>query len=234
MNKVIKPYLKGNKDNVLVIGDSHEPFCKEGYLEFCREIQEKYKCGVVVNIGDEIDNCAISQYAKDPDGLSAGSEADLALNKIKRWYQTFPIVDVCIGNHSNRMFRLAHEAGIPKRMLKTYEQLWEAPKGWKWRESIDIHGVHYTHGSGMSGSSGALKKATQLRKSCVIGHIHTEVGIQYNVSAIDSLFGMQVGCGIDDKKYAFHYAKDNLKKSIISCGVVLNKGKLPIVELMKL
>ena len=225
---------KKDAGNVLVIGDTHLPFIKEGYLDFCNDTRKKYDCKTIVHIGDEIDNCAISQYSKDPDGLSAGTEADLALKSIRDWYKAFPEVNVCIGNHSNRMFRLAHEVGIPKRMLKTYEELWEAPKGWIWQESWNIDGVHYTHGSGMSGANAAIKKAIHLRQSTVIGHIHTEATIQYNVSAIDSIWGMQVGCGIDDKAYAFNYAKENLKKSIISCGVVVENGRMPILELMKL
>lgn len=220
--------------NVLVISDTHLPFEKRGALDFCNDIKNKYKCKTVVHIGDEIDNCAISQYAKDPDGLSAGSEAEQALIKIKDWYKAFPNTKVCIGNHTNRMFRLAHLSGIPKRMLKTYEQLWESPEGWIWSEAFDIQGVHYSHGSGMSGANAALKKAIQLRKSCVIGHIHTEATIQYNVSSIDKIFGMQVGCLVNDNAYAFAYAKDNNKKSIIGCGVVTENGTLPILELMKL
>jgi predicted phosphodiesterase len=225
-----------NRDpgNVLIISDTHLPFEKEGVLDFCIDIKNKYNCKTIVHIGDEIDNCAISQYSSDPDGLSAGSEAFKAAIKIKDWYKAFPNVNVCIGNHTNRMFRLAHLSGIPKRMLKTYEQMWEAPEGWSWSESFDIQNVHYSHGNGMSGNSAAIKKAIQLRKSCVIGHIHTEAGIQWNVSSVDKLFGMQVGCLIDDKAYAFAYAKDNVKKSILSVGVVVENGNLPILELMKL
>lgn len=220
--------------NILIISDTHLPFEREGSLDFCNDIKNKYNCKTIVHIGDEIDNCAISQYAKDPDGLSAGSEAEQASNKIKSWYKAFPNVNVCIGNHTNRMFRLAHLSGIPKRMLKSYEELWEAPNGWQWSEYYDIQNVHYTHGSGMSGPNAAMRKAIYLRKSCVIGHIHTEATIQYNVSAIDRIFGMQVGCLVDDKAYAFAYAKDNTKKSILSCGVVTENGTLPIIELMKL
>lgn len=230
---VYKLKSKYDPNNVLVIADTHLPFEKEGYLDFCLKIKDKYKCGTIIHIGDEIDNCAISQYAKDPDGFSAGSEAELAQQSILDWYKAFPDVKVCIGNHSNRMFRLAHESGIPKRFLKTYEEMWNAPRGWRWADSWDILGVHYTHGTGGSGPNAALKRAIQLRRSVVIGHIHTEATIQYNVSAIDAIWGMQVGCGVDDKAYAFHYAKDNTKKSIVSCGVVLN-GELPIIELMKL
>lgn len=220
--------------NVLIISDTHLPFEREGSLDFCNDIKNKYNCKTIIHIGDEIDNCAISQYAKDPDGLSAGSEAAQAQSKILDWYKAFPDVNVCIGNHTNRMFRLAHLSGIPRVMLKSYEELWQAPKGWKWSEYFDVQGVHYSHGSGMSGPNAAMKKAVNLRKSCVIGHIHTEATIQYNVSALDRIFGMQVGCLVDDKAYAFAYAKDNTKKSILSCGVVTENGTLPIIELMKI
>ena len=228
-----RPYLKGDKHNVLVIADTHEPFSREGYLEFCRKIQEKYNCGRVVHIGDEVDNCAVSQYSKDPDGFSAGTEAAMALDGMQRWYEVFPEALVCIGNHSARMFRMAHEAGLPKRFLKSYEEIWNAPRGWKWSESWDIDGVHYTHGTGTSGPNAAMKIALQRRQSVVIGHIHSEATIQYNVSNVDRVFGMIVGSGVDDSAYAFNYAKDTIKKSVISCAVVL-EGRLPIIELMEL
>ena len=54
--KLPKPFTTGDINNVLVIGDLHEPFCLENYLEFCRIQQEKYNCGTVVFIGDVIDN----------------------------------------------------------------------------------------------------------------------------------------------------------------------------------
>lgn len=225
--KALKPFLIGNKNNVICIADSHEPFCKPGYMEFVRKIQEQYNCGTVVHIGDEVDLCAISQWEKDPEGLSAGNEYEQALEKMKDWYRVFPEVKICIGNHTARPFRLARTVGIPKKFLKSYEEAWEAPKGWKWEDSWEINGVHYTHGTGLSGAGGAIKLASQYRQNCVIGHIHTEAGIQFNASKKDLIWGMQLGGAIDDKAYAFAYAKDQLKKSIIGVGVVLN-GTLPI------
>ena len=44
------------KKNVLVIGDIHEPFTLEGYLEFCKEQYDRFNCDTVVFIGDIIDN----------------------------------------------------------------------------------------------------------------------------------------------------------------------------------
>lgn len=216
-------------NNTLAIADTHEPFCKEGYLEHCMEIRDKYHCGTVVNIGDEIDLCAISQWEKDPDGFSAGSEAEMAQVAMEKWYKAFPNTFVCIGNHTARPFRLARTAGLPKKFIKTYEEAWNAPEGWKWAEHWEINGVLYTHGTGMSGANAAIKLATRYRQNVVLGHIHSEAGIQYNASKIDLIWGMQLGGAIDDKSYAAAYAKDQLKKSIVGCGVVLD-GKLPIYE----
>jgi hypothetical protein len=40
---------------------------------------------------------------------------------------------------------------------------------------------------------------------------------------------MQVGCGVDRKSYAMAYSKHFAKTYKLACGVVLNRGSLPIV-----
>lgn len=218
-------------DNILVIADMHEPFCKKGYLEHCIAIKNKYKCGRIILIGDEVDLCGVSQWEKDPDGFSAGTEAELAQIKMKAWYSAFPTAWVCIGNHTARPFRQAKANGVPKKFMKTYEEAWEAPKTWKWADSWEFNNIHFTHGTGHSGPNAAIKIATRHRQSTVIGHIHSEAGIQYSASKIDLVWGMQVGGALDDKSYAAHYAKDQIKKSIVGCGVILD-GKIPLYEPM--
>ena len=46
----------GVVNNVLVIGDLHEPFCLDKYLEFCVSKYEQFDCTEVVFIGDCLDN----------------------------------------------------------------------------------------------------------------------------------------------------------------------------------
>jgi len=233
---IVKPVVKskGITKNVLVIADTHFPFCKKGYLEHCLAISKKYNCNEFIHIGDEVDLCGVSQWEKDPDGFSAGTEASLAQIDMKKWYNAFPNMKVCIGNHTARPFRQARANGVPKKFLKSYEDAWEAPKGWQWAEHWEINGVLYTHGTGYSGANAAIRIATRHRQNTVIGHIHSEAGVQYSASKIDLVWGMQVGGALDDSSYAAYYAKDNLKKSIVGCGVVLNNGKLPIFEPMLL
>lgn len=223
--------IKYNKKNVLVIADMHEPFCKEGYMQHCIKMRDKYECGTIILIGDEVDLCGVSQWEKDPDGFSPGTEAEQAQIKMKQWYKAFPEASVCIGNHTARPFRQAKANGIPKKFIKSYEEAWEAPKTWKWAENWEIDGVLYTHGTGCSGVQAAITIATRHRQNTVIGHIHSQAGIQYSASKIDLVWGMQVGGALDDRSYAAYYAKDQLKKSIVGCGIVIN-GKLPIYEPM--
>jgi predicted phosphodiesterase len=118
-----------SKKNVLVIGDTHEPFCHPQYKSFCYEVANKFQCSEVVHIGDEVDNHAISYHESKPDGHSAGREADLAQAAMYKWYKTFPNVKVCIGNHSALHKRKAQTSGLPDRFIKSYEQAWDAPRG---------------------------------------------------------------------------------------------------------
>lgn len=223
----IEPYLDGDPDNVLVIGDPHEPFTKEGYLEFCRKIQEEYDCGTVIHIGDAVDNHAVSYHEKDPEGMSAGDEFNLAIERMKRWYYTFPNVKVCIGNHDALPFRKAFSAGLPKTWLKTYQELLQSPPTWEWDFVHQVKGVIYQHGTGLSGEMAAINAARENRQSTVIGHLHTVMNTRFLASYKDLIFGVTVGCGIDHEKYAFAYGKQNTRKPVVACCVVLD-GKLPI------
>lgn len=226
-NSMVEPYLSGNPNNVLVIGDPHEPFTKDGYLEFCRRTQEEYDCGTVVHIGDAVDNHAVSYHEKDPEGMSAGDEFNLALERMKRWYYTFPNVKICIGNHDALPFRKAFTAGLPKTWLKTYQELLQSPSTWEWDFTHEVNGVIYQHGTGLSGEMAAINAARENRQSTVIGHLHTVMNTRFLASYKDLIFGVTVGCGIDHEKYAFAYGKQNTRKPVVACGVILD-GKLPI------
>ena len=227
-----RPY-KGNSKNVLIIGDLHEPFTQDGYLEHCREVQERFDCGTVVAIGDLLDNHAVSYHEHDPDGHSAGHEYIEAVSKLQRWYKTFPEAYMCLGNHDLLPFRKAFTNGLPSAWMKSYNELLQVPKEWKIGFNHTVNGVLYTHGTGVSGDTGAMKIASQNRMSAVIGHLHSISNIKYSASYKDIIFSMTVGCGLDYKQYAFNYGRDFVAKPIVSCGVVIN-GEIPILIPMKL
>jgi hypothetical protein len=217
-----EPYLSGNKNNVLIIGDIHAPFNLDSYLSFCRQQQEIFKCGRVVFIGDLIDNHYSSYHETDPDGLSAGDELDLGIREIQKFYKVFPIADVIIGNHDRLVYRKAFSGGVSKRWIKEYKDVLGTPD-WNFVENIEIYGVNINHGEG---GTARIKMKKELQ-SQVQGHLHSDLYVEFLVGKNFRIFGLQVGCGIDFKSYAMEYGK-NFKKPAIGCGVLLNRGTLPI------
>jgi len=214
---------KSTGDNILIIGDLHEPFCLKEYLNFCKKIYKQENCDTVIFIGDIIDNHYSSYHETDPDGYSAGEELDRAIDKIQKWYEAFPKAYVIIGNHDRLVYRKAHTAGVSKRWIREFHEVLETP-GWEFLEEITINGVCYNHGEGMS----ARSRTKNEMQSQVQGHYHSQFYIEYNVSPYQRVFAMQVGCGIDRRAYAMAYGKHH-KKPIIGCATV--KGSPPVPQL---
>ncbi len=229
----MKENKPGKQQVVGIIADTHEPFTHKDYRNFCYETFNKYKVTKIVHIGDEVDNHALSYHEHDPNGHGPAREAELAQDAMDKWYKTFPNVDVIVGNHSALPYRKATTMGIPNKFIKAYEEIWEAPKGWKWMMDTEIDHVKYTHGTGVSGQNGAINLAIRQRQPVVIGHIHSFGGVNYHASSNDLIFGMNVGCGIDTHAYAFQYGKNFVNKPTLGCGVVIN-GMDAIFTPMKL
>lgn len=227
MSKYVEQ-LKSKDNRVLVIGDLHEPFCLDGYLKHCIKIKEKYNCNKIVFIGDVIDSHYSSYHETDPDGMGGGDELELAIKKLSRWVKAFPDAYVTIGNHDRIISRKAFSGGIPKKWIRSYNEVLEAPN-WKFLESIIIDGVMYQHGEGGT----ARTKMKKELISVVQGHLHTQGYIEYQVGNRYKIFGIQTGCGIDRDSYALAYGR-NYGKPFISCSVILDNGSLPILEPMKL
>jgi len=223
--KDVRPRLKGNKlkafqhltkkeRRILVVGDLHEPFCLDKYLQFCIDTYAKWNCNHVIFIGDIIDNHYASFHQADPNGMGGGDELDLAIKKVSKWYEAFPKADVCIGNHDRIIMRKAFSSAIPKEWIKSYNEVLKT--NWNWVERVVYDDVQYVHGEGGT----ARTKAKNDMQSTVQGHIHTQAYCEWMVGRNLRVFGMQVGCGIDWESYAAAYAK-NYKKQAIGCGVVL-------------
>ena len=214
--------------NVLVIGDLHEPFCLDGYLDWCLEQYETFNCTQTIFIGDILDNHAFSYHEPDPDGMSAGLELEKTIEKVAKWYSAFEYADILIGNHDRMASRKSMTGGIPAAWIKSYNEVLGTPN-WNWVESVVYDDVLYEHGEGGQ----AQTKAKNNLMSSVCGHTHTEAYCKWFVGKRFRVFGMQVGCGVDADTYAAAYAK-NFKRQAIGCSVVLNNGTLPINLLMPL
>ena len=223
----LKKMRESETRNVLVIGDLHEPFCLDGYLDFCIEKYNEYSCTEVVFIGDIIDNHFSSYHETSADGMGGADELEFAIERISRWYKAFPIATVIIGNHDRIIMRKAQTSAIPSKWIKSYKEVLETPN-WNFVERYELDGVQYIHGEGGT----ARTKCRADMMNTVQGHLHTQCYTEWFVGANFKVFATQVGCGIDFDKYAFAYAKRG-KKPAIGCAVVMG-GKTVVNELMDL
>jgi len=217
-------------NNVIFIADLHAPWILDGYLDWCKEQQLKYKCGTVIFSGDIVDGGAWNYHEHNPDGLSVKDELHAAKKQLKQVYRLFPKAISLLGNHDLLISRKAKTAGLSQEFIKDLPDVLDAPKDWKFLHQFKKDNVLYHHGS----TGDAFKRAIDSRMSTVQGHLHSKTFVQWSVSEKDAVFGLQVGAGFDRDQYAFDYAKPFPKKPIISLGMVLDRGQTPIVKLMPL
>lgn len=226
-NNSLQPVTKKLSNNkgkkVLVIGDIHEPFCHNDYLDFCIEQYNKYECDTVIFIGDIIDNHFMSFHPTDPDGFGGGEELNRAIYKISKWYKAFPNATVIIGNHDRLAFRKAYSSGISSKWVRDYDEVLNTPN-WSFVDRVVIDNVLYIHGE----AGTARTRAKETNNSIVQGHLHSQAYIEY---INNNKFAMQVGTGIDDKKYAFAYNKAG-KESILSCGIVKDGTQAFLIKMI--
>ena len=227
MGKDFRPRLKGkikkayenlitDQQRILVIGDLHEPFCLDGYLDFCKETYQKHNCNKVIFIGDVID-CHFSSYHESSDGaMGGGDELELSIKKLKRWYKAFPEADVTLGNHDRIIIRKAQSSNIPSKWIKEFSEVLETPK-WNFVTEVYYDGVRYVHGD-KSGKARMAAKRDMV--STVSGHYHTDFYCEWMFGKTRAIFGMAVGCGIDSKSYAMGYMQGG-KKEAIGIGIVI-------------
>lgn len=212
-----------------VVGDIHAPVTHPAYLTFCRDIFDAWGVEDVVMIGDVVDWHAISFHAAHPDCPGPKDEYALAYESIQKWHTVFPKARVCIGNHDERVIRLAESVNIPAKFLRDYNEVWGTPK-WEWAYDFQIDDTYYFHGTGNAGEHPAFNVMRKMCMSTVMGHIHTAAGVKWQANPNRRLFSMDTGCGIDDRAIAFAYGRHMKRRSMLGCGVVLDG--VPYHEIM--
>lgn len=208
--------------NILHIPDLHIPFHHKNALRFVCRVRDKYDINKVILGGDVFDQYTMSRYGKDPDSLTANQEFDLAKKEVKRWVKEFPDVDITIGNHDIRLHKRLYEIGIPSKLLyKTFNELWDLPNSWKWKNEIIYNNIMFIHGV-KTGPNAHILTAKDYRQSVVMCHTHSTLGVSFLSGPNDTIFAMNSGCLIDDKSLAFRYAKEFTTRPTLGCGIILN------------
>lgn len=209
---------------VLVIGDTHCPAMRKGYVRFLQEVADEYQPDRIVHIGDLVDWHSISYHERLPSCSSPKDEYKRAKRQVYDIREAFPRVDWMIGNHDALTQRQAASVGLPSDVLKDYAELWELP-GWTIHERFEelvIDGVAYLHGEGMGGANAHGNRAKVRFRSIVQGHLHSNAGVIYHANAEFRVFGLAVGCGVDIHELQMSYGRPIAKKPILGCGVVID------------
>lgn len=187
------------------------------------EVRDKFKPDIVVNVGDEVDNCALSRYPKDPNGESAGTELVRTRKVLERFSAEFPSVFLCESNHRQRLYKRAYEAGIPAEYLADVHEYLGVPDGWQWAFQWKFDGIVFEHGDRANSSLSAGDKLVDANHaSTVFGHHSGRAGITYRHLAGKSLWSMNVGCLVDENGYGMNYLKMSRTKPVLSCGVIID------------
>ena len=217
-----------------IIGDTHLPYELDGYLEFCVETFKKHKVDTVVHIGDLVDHHALSFHDSEPTLKGAKGEMMDARERLKPWYEAFPKLILINGNHDLIPARQLTKIGMDAEVwMRPISDVYGFPKGWSVEDEIEIDGVLYHHGYTSNGVNGFRNDSKARMVSTVSGHCHGNAGVSATACHHRLVWGMAVGCGVDNKTMAMAYGKNFKNKPIISCGIVID-GKYPTVEYLDL
>jgi len=218
----------------LLISDLQIPFHEPFALPFLVALQDEFQIPHenVYCVGDEIDHYYISRYLNNPNQhYSAMTELQATREILKDFYSAFPLMKLCTSNHGTRPMKAALEAGLPSEYLKEYRDVIKAPRGWKWKEIWHVKTKHHfkvEHGDAYSGLTAHRNAAISNMCSTAIGHIHSHAGVSFVHSRGGQVWGMNVGCLIDNDTLAFEYNKKQKFKPTLGCGVVIDDGRFPI------
>jgi len=220
--------------NILVIPDLHIPADRDNFLDFIIDVKKKYKCDYFYSVGDMFDFHGMSYHEKETEYPSISEEVKKARKKIVPWKKAFKKLNICIGNHDLLIYRKAKTHGFSKEFIKTWNEIFDLPDSWVWERNFTYNNILFMHGIGFSGKYPYANAMERHRMNVVMGHTHSSAGVYYSASQKDLLWGMGVGCGVDDEKVVFEYGQEYPRKSIISCGVILENGRVPLVIPMEL
>lgn len=210
-------------EKILFFSDLHFPYHHPSALKFLQAVKQSYRPTLVICGGDEVDNHAVSYHESDPNLSSASDELALAKKYMKKLYKIFPKCTVLHSNHGSLYSRKAKTAGFPQDLLKPWNELMEAPKGWNWvfdytykmsngRKLYCHHGI----------STNAFKVCWEKQICYIQGHYHSQLTSHIVARHGLPLWGVTSGCLVDHEKLAFEYQKNNLKRPQLGVTMIIN------------
>lgn len=195
-------------------------------FKFIKAVADLYKPDKVINLGDETDQHCQSFHDTEMDcPYTESTELKEAKRYFSNFYDMFDSMDICESNHGSLFYRKAASARIPRELLKTYQEILEAPDSFKWHKNIVVETpkglVNFSHGN--YAPKNPMRKSQLRAMSQVQGHYHNDFAIEYWQNDLgENFFGMTCGCLIDDDSYAFLYNKSYIPRPMLGCGIIID------------
>jgi len=217
------------RDNFLFISDVHEPYSHPNALKFCKMLQRDFEIPHenVYSVGDLTDLHGFSRWPKSPDSPhTANQEVNIARDNLKLWAKAFPELKLVESNHDQRIMRKALGAELPSQVIKSFREIFNLPNDWQIQENFIISNGKDSfvveHGETWCGEAGLKQAITHYGMGIVKGHSHVQAGVKWVKTAHQQLWGMDVGCLVDNEALAFAYGKYSKLKPMIGAGILLN------------
>lgn len=209
-------------NSILLIGDLHSPAMHIDTIKFLTAIKKKFSPKTIVLTGDEINWESISFHTKNPDLPNPKRELEDAIEKLTPIYKLFPKASILESNHGSLVFRKAEASGLPSSVIKSYREMIQAPKNWKWyfdlTLSTDLGPIYFHHGK----SSSIEKLSKSMGMSAAQGHFHSKFYVSYWASPMGLFWDANAGSFADHKHPAMAYGKNALNKGIMGCIMIVN------------
>jgi len=205
---------------ILCIPDLHCPFNHIDSFAFVKTVNDFFGPDKIIFLGDEIDGHSISFHDKDPDLFSPSQELEKAIERLIPFYELFPKATILESNHGSLVYRKGKFHGLPRNVFKSYREILQAPKGWKWVYDLVLKSngrdIYFHHGQRRD----SLSNSKSHSMCYVQGHHHTNFEIRYWANKRDIYWGATSGCLIDHKQLAFTYAKTYALKPLLGCTII--------------
>ena len=212
-------------DYIIVIPDLHMPYHHQDAFVFIKSIVDVAPSdATIVNLGDEVDNHAISFHDADPNLDSAGAELVKSRKAIEELHRIVPRQLLCHSNHGSLHYRRAKAHGIPVEFLRTYREVLFPDGGgaqWEWAYSHTLKtalgDVLFKHQCAGDPRNAAAHEGTNL----VVGHNHGRFDLSYGASKQRLYWGATAGCLLDRESLAFAYGRECAHKPILGAMIIV-------------
>lgn len=213
---------------IIVTSDTHFPYHHPDTFEFISDILKlhEYEFDLHIMCGDLVDFHAFSRWDKRPDLHDPSAEllhARETIAMFERLFQDIP-TRMVLGNHDDRIYRKTLGIGVPPECLRPLEEVLET--SWTFEESLLLdlptHGTKKTRKLYVvhDGGSDLRREVVRGNMNMIAGHYHYTSFVDFQVTANDLVWGLQMPCLIDKSSPAFAYSKRQIKRPIIGCAII--------------